>query len=65
MKNFNKFFLTNIYLLFFSTISFADNKIGYIDVDFILTKSIPSKSFFSQLKKIEESMLLQYSIRFE
>ena len=57
MKNFNQLYLVNIFLLFFSTSSFADIKTGYIDLDLILAKSIPSKILFSKLKINEEKEL--------
>ena len=57
MRNFNQLYLVNIFLLFFSTSSFADIKTGYIDLDFILAKSIPSKILFSKLKINEEKEL--------
>ena len=57
MKNFNQLYLVNIFLLFFSTSSFADIKTGYIDLDLILAKSIPSKILFSELKINEEKEL--------
>ena len=57
MRNFNQLYLVNIFLFFFSTSSFADIKTGYIDLDFILAKSIPSKILFSKLKINEEKEL--------
>ena len=57
MRNFNQLYLVNIFLLFFSTSSFADIKTGYIDLDLILAKSIPSKILFSKLKINEEKEL--------
>jgi outer membrane protein len=57
MKNFNPFYLIYIFLLFFSSSSFADIKTGYIDLDLILAKSIPSKILFSQLKINEDKEL--------
>ena len=57
MKNFNQLYLVNIFLFFFSTSSFADIKTGYIDLDLILAKSIPSKILFSELKINEEKEL--------
>ena len=57
MKKFKKFYFINIFVLFFSTLSFAENKMAYIDVDLILSESKPSKLLFSQLKKIEEKKL--------
>ena len=60
MTRFKNFFLINIYFIFFSTISFADNKIAYINVDLILSQSKPSKSLFLQLKKNEENKFEQF-----
>ena len=57
MRNFNQLYLVNIFLLFFSTSSLADIKTGYIDLDLILAKSIPSKILFSELKINEEKEL--------
>ena len=57
MRNFNQLYLVNIFLFFFSTSSFADIKTGYIDLDLILAKSIPSKILFSKLKINEEKEL--------
>ena len=54
-----KFFLINFFIIFFSSFASADNKIAYIDLDLILSESNPSKSLFSQLKKIEEKKLEQ------
>ena len=49
-----QFYFINIFILFFSTISFAENKIAYINVDLILSRSQPAKLLFSQLKQIEK-----------
>ncbi len=57
MYKLKKFYFINIFILFFSTISFAENKIAYIDVDLILSDSQPAKLLFSQLKIIEEKKL--------
>ena len=54
MFKFKKFYLISISFIFFSSLSFANNKIAYIDIDLILSKSEPSKLLFSQLKKIEK-----------
>ena len=54
MIKFKKTYIIFICLFFFSTLSHADNKIAYIDIDLILSQSNPSKSLFTQLKKIEE-----------
>ena len=37
---------------FFCSFSYAENKISYIDMDFILSKSDASKSLLKQLKDI-------------
>ena len=42
------------FLCFFSTNLFAENKVAYINVDLILTESVPAKSLLSQLKLIEQ-----------
>ena len=46
-----------IILSFYSTNLFAENKIAYINIDLILTESIPSKSLLSQLKLIEQNQI--------
>jgi outer membrane protein len=46
-----------IFLFFFSTNLFAENKVAYINVDLILTESIPAKSLLSQLKLIEQKKI--------
>jgi outer membrane protein len=60
MQKFNFFFFINICLFLFSTFSFADNKIAYINMDLILLDSRPSKILFSQLKDIEEKKLKKF-----
>ena len=57
MLKLKQFYFINIFILFFSTISFAENKIAYIDVDLILSSSQPGKLLFSQLKQIEKKKL--------
>ena len=47
-----KFFLLFIFLNFFS-FSYAEDKVAYIDIDFILSQSNASKSLFKQLNDIE------------
>ena len=54
MLKLKQFYFINIFILFFSTISFAENKIAYINVDLILSSSQPAKLLFSQLKQIEK-----------
>ena len=56
-----KFFFPIVtFFLFFSPASFAANKIAYLDIDFILLESIPSKSLLSKLKKIEASKIKKF-----
>jgi Skp family chaperone for outer membrane proteins len=57
MFKLKKFYSIIICFFLFSTNSFSDNKIAYIDIDMILSQSEPSKLLFSQLKKIEEKKL--------
>ena len=59
MIKFKKTYIIFICLFFFSTLSYADNKIAYIDIDLILSQSNPSKSLFTQLKKVEEKNFKQ------
>ena len=54
-----KFFFLCFILNFFS-FSYADDKIGYIDMDFILTQSNASKSLFNQFKIIEENQIKEF-----
>ena len=46
-----------IFIFNFFSFSYADEKVGYIDLDFILSESNASKSLFNQLKKIETNQL--------
>ena len=57
MKKLKKFFILILFFIFFSQIVFAQNKIAYVDLDLILSKSIPSKNLFEQLKIKEEKEL--------
>ncbi len=55
-----KFCLINFFIFFFSSFAFADNKIAYVNLDLILSKSEPAKLLFSQLKEIEENRIKQF-----
>jgi len=57
MEKLKKFFILILFFIFFSQIVFAQNKIAYIDLDLILSQSIPSKNLFEQLKIKEEKEL--------
>ncbi len=49
------FFILNLF-----SISYAEDKIGYIDMDFILSESSASKSLFKQLSEIETSKFREF-----
>jgi Skp family chaperone for outer membrane proteins len=55
--NFLKFFLIFFHIVLFSSTSFANDKVAFIDVDLILSESEPSKKLFSQLKIIEDKRI--------
>jgi len=55
--NFLKFFLIFFHIVLFSSTSFANGKVAFIDVDLILSESEPSKKLFSQLKIIEDKRI--------
>ena len=57
MLRFIKLLILVIIFNLFSVISYADNKIAYLDIDKILSKSKPAKSLFNQLKKNEQVKL--------
>ena len=46
----------------FFSFSYAENKLGYIDIDSILNKSIASKSLFNQLKNIETKKFKELAV---
>ena len=52
-----KIFILLISLFFFQTNLYAENKVAYINVDLILTESIPAKSLLSQLKLVEQKKI--------
>ena len=56
LKFINKFFFLIFFFNFFS-FCYADDKIAYIDVDFILSQSNASKSLFNQLNRIESTQI--------
>jgi len=53
MLNYKKYLSIFIFFFYFSTLSAIENKIAYINIDLILSNSIPSKSLFNQLKTLE------------
>ena len=53
----------NIFILifiFFSQQCLADNKIAFIDIDLLLSKTIPSKNLLDQLKKLEDDKFNEF-----
>ena len=54
-----KFFFLFIVLNFFS-FSYAEDKVAYIDMDFILSQSNASKSLFKQLNDIERTNYIDF-----
>ena len=56
-------FLFLFFILNLSSFSYAENKIGYIDLDFILAQSNASKSLFKQLNEIETSNFNEFEIK--
>ena len=57
MIKFIKKFILFFFIFNFCSFSYAEDKIGYIDLDFILSQSNASKSLFKQLKDIEKIYL--------
>ena len=57
-----KIFILLISLSFFSTNLYAENKVAYINIDLVLSESIPSKSLFSQLKLIEQKHIKKIKV---
>ena len=52
-----RIFILLIYLSFFSSNLYAENKVAYINIDLVLSESIPSKSLFSQLELMEQEQI--------
>ena len=62
IKIINKFILI-LFIFNFYSFSYAEDKIGYIDLDFILSKSNASQSLFKQLKDIETNHLNDFKFK--
>ena len=56
---FKNFFL--VFIIFFSSVSFAssNDKIVYLDIDYILNNSIPGKSILSQLDTLNKNNIAE------
>ena len=61
MQNYIYKILCFFIIINFCSFSNADDKIAYIDMDFILSQSNASKSLFNQLKKIEDINLKDFN----
>ena len=57
MLNYIYKFLFISFFINFLSLSYADDKVAYIDMDLILSQSNASKSLFNQLKEIERKNL--------
>ena len=58
----NLFFTLSIFFLIFNG-SIADEKISYVDVDYILSNSLAGKSLLENLKKEEKLIIDEFLIR--
>ena len=63
MSNLIKRIIILFLLIFYCFSSYAENKISYIDIDIILSKSNASKSLLKQLKDIESAQFEEFKIK--
>jgi len=59
MLNLKKILLSIILLICFTSFSYSENKVGYIDVDKILSNTISGKSLFEQFNVLKKTQLDQ------
>jgi outer membrane protein len=59
MLNLKKILLSIILLISFISYSYSENKVGYIDVDKILSNTISGKSLFEQFNVLKKTQLDQ------
>ena len=59
MLNLKKILLSIILLICFTSYSYSENKVGYIDVDKILSNTISGKSLFEQFNVLKKTQLDQ------
>ena len=59
MLNLKKILLSIILLICFTSSSYSENKVGYIDVDKILSNTISGKSLFEQFNVLKKTQLDQ------
>jgi len=65
MNLFNKFFFIIIILIFSSNNLKAEDKVAYLDIDFIITNSLAGKSLLTNLQKQEEVKISEFKINDE
>ena len=65
MFKYKRFFLFFIFLLLSTTYAKSENKVSYIDIDFILSNTISGKMLLQTLKKEEQSKIQKFKINDE
>ena len=55
-----KFFKTIIFILFISSNVYAENKVVYLNLDYVLSNSNVGKNLFLKLKKEEDSKFKEF-----
>tara|TARA_B100000401_G_C52703886_1_gene670461 strand:- start:325 stop:837 length:513 start_codon:yes stop_codon:yes gene_type:complete len=63
MFKLSKFFKLFIFFLFFSSNALAENKVVYLDLDFILSNTVVGKKLFSKLKNEEELKFKEFKTK--
>ena len=62
MKLFNNFFFITLILLLSSNNLKAEDKVAYLDIDFILTNTLAGNSLLNNLKQREEAKVSEYKV---
>ena len=65
MINYKQFLFGIIFLLFFTSLSNAKDKVSYIDIDYILSNTLAGKSLLVSLKKEEELKISKFKLNDE
>ena len=60
MKLFKNFFLITFIILFSLNNLKADEKISYLDIEFILANTLAGKSLLENLKKVEDTKINEF-----
>jgi len=60
MKLFNNFFFILIFLFLSTSFLKAENKVSYIDIDYVLTNTVAGKELLNTLKKEEELKINEF-----